>query len=130
MLILRDGDGRVLLQQRPPDGLWGGLWSLPETGADEDVAEWCEARLGCRAGEVTALDPMRHGFTHFELEILPLQVELDEPRRVMAGDGWLWYNPRSPARVGLAAAVERLLARAADGEGSGARSRADQEGDR
>ena len=27
----------------------------------------------------------------------------------MAGDGWLWYNPRSPARIGLAAVVERLL---------------------
>ncbi len=130
MLILRDGDGRVLLQQRPPDGLWGGLWSLPEIGADEDVAGWCEARLGCRAGEVTALDPIRHGFTHFELEIFPRQVELDEPLRVMAGDGWLWYNPRSPARVGLAAAVERLLARTADGDGSTARSRADEEGDR
>ena len=23
----------------------------------------------------------------------------------MAGEGWLWYNPRSPARVGLAAVV-------------------------
>ncbi|HET6591987.1 MAG TPA: A/G-specific adenine glycosylase, partial [Xanthomonadales bacterium] len=30
MLILRDERGRVLLEKRPPAGIWGGLWCLPE----------------------------------------------------------------------------------------------------
>jgi len=30
MLIVRDRVGHVLLVQRPPRGIWGGLWSLPE----------------------------------------------------------------------------------------------------
>src|SRR5690606_23727481 len=39
MLILEDAEGRILLERRPPSGIWGGLWSLPELdpayGADE-----------------------------------------------------------------------------------------------
>src|SRR5690554_7293762 len=30
MLILEDNEGRILLERRPPSGIWGGLWSLPE----------------------------------------------------------------------------------------------------
>ncbi len=29
-LVLRNRDGCILLQRRPPSGIWGGLWSLPE----------------------------------------------------------------------------------------------------
>jgi len=109
MLLVRDEAGRVLLQRRPVDGLWGGLWGLPEPDDGQDVALWCETRLGLRPATIKALAPVRHGFTHFELEIRPLCLEVDGARNAMAGDGWLWYNPRSPARIGLAAVVERLL---------------------
>ena len=109
MLLIRDEAGRVLLQRRPADGLWGGLWGLPEPDDAQDVARWCETRLGVRPDHTRALAPVRHGFTHFELEIRPLRLEVDGARCVMAGEGWLWYNPRSPARVGLAAVVARLL---------------------
>ena len=110
MLVVRDSDGRVLLRRRPADGLWGGLWGLPELAAGEDPAAWCAGRLGCQPAGVSPLAPLRHGFTHFELEIAPVLLTVDGGRCVLAGEGWLWYNPRSPARVGLAAVVERLLA--------------------
>ena len=32
MLWIEDADGRVLMQRRPPTGIWGSLWSLPEHG--------------------------------------------------------------------------------------------------
>jgi A/G-specific adenine glycosylase len=82
---------------------------LPETEDADDATRWCETRLGVRPDRTHALAPVRHGFTHFELEIRPLCLTLDGTRCVMAGEGWLWYNPRSPARIGLAAVVERLL---------------------
>ena len=34
---LRDPAGRVLLEQRPPSGIWGGLWSLPEVADLRDA---------------------------------------------------------------------------------------------
>ncbi len=120
MLVVCDPRGRVLLERRPADGLWGGLWSLPELPLDEDPALWCRTRLGCRPTGVRSLPAIRHGFTHFELDIEPLRLDVDGGRCAMAGEDRLWYNPRTPPRVGLAAVVERLLSRlAADGEGAG-----------
>ncbi|MFL6637559.1 MAG: NUDIX domain-containing protein [Paraburkholderia graminis] len=49
MLVLRDGNA-VMLEKRPPSGIWGGLWSLPEA-ADEALLE---ARAREFGGERTA----------------------------------------------------------------------------
>jgi A/G-specific adenine glycosylase len=42
MLLMVDGD-QVLLEQRPPSGIWGGLLSLPEldghVAAEDDEVE-------------------------------------------------------------------------------------------
>ena len=40
-LILRDSHGRVLLERRPPSGVWGGLWSFPECAAEADAEARC-----------------------------------------------------------------------------------------
>jgi A/G-specific adenine glycosylase len=66
--------------------------------------------LGRRARRRGDLPPVRHGFTHFDLDIHPALLELDAtPDRVMDGGEWLWYNPRSPHEIGLPAVVARLL---------------------
>ena len=49
MLIINNNQGSVLLERRPPTGIWGGLWSLPETTTEEAVADVCSQRwaLNC-----------------------------------------------------------------------------------
>ena len=37
MLIVHDPAGRVLLERRPPSGVWGSLWSLPECAGENDL---------------------------------------------------------------------------------------------
>ena len=55
---------------------------------------------------------MSHSFSHYDLDMLPVEVRVaDAAVEVMDGDRWLWYNSRSPAGVGLAAPVSRLLER-------------------
>jgi A/G-specific adenine glycosylase len=108
LLVTRD-DGSVLLERRPAGGIWGGLWGLPETAFATDVNAWCERR-GYQPRHVERRPTLTHGFTHFELDIHPVLVRVDGVRGgVMEGDGWLWYNQRDPAEVGLAAPVARLL---------------------
>ena len=74
MLVLLDGDA-VMLEKRPPTGIWGGLWSLPE--APDEVALGVRARAFGANGAVSPLAPLSHTFTHFRLDIEPRVIELN-----------------------------------------------------
>jgi A/G-specific adenine glycosylase len=109
MLLLEDREGAVLLERRPPQGIWGGLWCPPELG-EASAAEWAERTIGAVIEYAGPLPRVRHGFTHFELEIEPVPARLaGETPAVMEPGRWVWYNARSPARLGLAAVVGRLI---------------------
>jgi A/G-specific adenine glycosylase len=110
MLLLEDADGAVLLVRRPATGVWARLWAPPELGTEEP-ADWTRRELGVDAGPARPLPRLKHGFTHFELDIEPVHVRLaGPPARLMEGGRLVWYNARSPQRLGLAAVVPRLLA--------------------
>lgn len=103
-------DGAVLLQKRPGSGIWGGLWGFPETPSVESVTELCHQAIGMAPETVNVQERVSHSFTHFDLDMTPVRVSVgDPPERAMDGDQWLWYNVRSPAEIGLAAPVTRLL---------------------
>ena len=107
MLVVTCGD-RVLLNRRPPEGLWGGLWGFPEFSDPNSASDWLVTRaLGAPA--IESGRPLRHGFTHFELDITPLIARVPAPPERMEPDHWLWYNPIDPPRLGLAAPVAVLI---------------------
>ncbi|HEX6997567.1 MAG TPA: A/G-specific adenine glycosylase [Gammaproteobacteria bacterium] len=109
VLLVADADGRVLLERRPPGGIWGGLYSLPEIGPAESAAEWCVARLGVAPRSERRLADVAHAFTHFDLELEPRLLALrDAPGAVMERPEWLWYNATSEARDGAAAERPRV----------------------
>ncbi len=108
-LLLERGDGGLLLQRRPPTGIWGGLWGFPELATGEDPREWCRAR-GYASTTARPLPPLRHGFTHFTLDIEPLHMRVEETgTALMDSAEWLWYNAAQPARIGLAKPVRLLI---------------------
>jgi A/G-specific adenine glycosylase len=112
MLLLRNAAGEVLLERRPPAGIWGGLWSFPELAPDEVQESGCLERLGCHVQLVDEWGAIRHTFSHFRLQITPVLAIIDEhPDAVMEGGDRLWYKPDSPDELGFAAPVERLLQR-------------------
>ena len=109
-IILRQPDGSVLLEQRPPTGVWGGLWSFPECAPLSDLTEWCLRTTGAAPRTITQLPRVRHTFSHFHLDILPALVEIRSvPSAVMEPTQTLWYNRTLPEAVGLAAPVDKLL---------------------
>lgn len=112
MLLLRDPEGRVLLEQRPPTGVWGGLWSFPECPPEADIADWCAQHHGLRVGAIQPWSTLRHTFSHFHLDITPVRVEVERPTdAIMDSDRRVWYNIVHPDQArGLAAPVQRLLA--------------------
>ena len=110
-VLLREPGGSVLLEKRPPVGIWGGLWSLPECLPGTPVADWCLGRFGREPAEVRPLPVLRHTFSHFHLDITPAVVTVQDPGFVVLdGDRTLWYNPAEPGEQGLPAPVARLIA--------------------
>ncbi|MGC2459862.1 MAG: A/G-specific adenine glycosylase [Steroidobacteraceae bacterium] len=118
MLLVMDPEGQVLLQRRPPQGVWGGLWTPPEFEHEAAAAQFCATALQAAWLDPEPLPRLRHAFTHFELEITPLRARCQSALKVMEGGGALWYNAREPARIGLPAPIAALLsAVSCSGEG-------------
>lgn len=105
--------GHILLYRRPTEGIWGGLWSLPEHEQAEALAQTLPF-TGLTIGTPSELNSIKHVFSHFQLTIHPWLTELQSVQRPVTDEGWLWYNLASPPRLGLAAPVKKLLKRVAD----------------
>jgi len=110
MPLAVDSQRAVWLERRPDSGLWGGLWCPPQLAGDAELDDWLAGR-GWERGEVVSLDPLRHTFSHFHLDIRPLLVRVN-PGAGVAEAGQVWYNLRNPTRLGLPAPVKVLLERA------------------
>lgn len=110
LLVVLDGADNVLLQKRPPSGIWGGLWSLPECPVEERGEHWCQANLGLQVKQLRQLAPRRHTFSHFHLNITPVLLKMEKPlKAVMDESSLVWYNLSEPEDVGLAAPVSTIL---------------------
>ncbi|MEW8692908.1 MAG: A/G-specific adenine glycosylase [Candidatus Thiodiazotropha endolucinida] len=110
MLILTDPAGDILLEQRPPSGIWGGLWSLPECPPEQPLKAWCREVLGCDVEERDHLQPRRHTFSHFHLDITPVVAVVKNPAKGLMDAGLrVWYKLSQPDDRGLAAPVSRIL---------------------
>jgi len=111
LLILRAPTGEVLLEKRPPTGVWGGLWSFPECPLDADMEAWCRLNLQLAVAELQPWQKIRHSFSHFHLDITPVIGKVMNPvTGVMEAERFVWYNCRQPDARGLAAPVQRLMA--------------------
>ena len=110
MLVLRDEAGRILLEKRPPTGIWGGLWSLPETAVDTDLHRDCQQRWGLTLTQTRPGASFRHSFSHYHLDITPCFAQVNNPDLcVMEDDRWLWYNSAGTELPGLPAPVSLIL---------------------
>ena len=77
MLIALAEDGQVLLERRSEQGIWGGLWSLPEySGELDDIENWLEENFHVRASSQGSWNPIRHELTHLSLVITPMLLEV------------------------------------------------------
>ena len=102
--------GQVLLEKRPDSGIWGGLWSLPELAADESSDAVCLTRFGVEAGRISALPMVAHGFTHFLLDIEPLQIRVKKIDPRLTAPGVVWLPLAELQGAALPAPVRRILA--------------------
>lgn len=110
MLLIKDEVGRVLLQRRPPTGIWASLWSLPEHADLVEARIWFERHIEDGFERMQACAPVMHGFSHYRLQILPHRIN-GVGARVAIGDNdsLRWTTGAELTGIGLPAPIRRLL---------------------
>ena len=105
-------DRAVLLERRPPAGIWGGLLTPPEIPTTEaDVGVWAQQRLGLACTPADTLASLTHTFTHFVLELQPVLLHATAPTcTLVADDGALrWHALSDLADAALPAPMRKIL---------------------
>lgn len=99
---------RVLMEQRPPSGIWGGLWSFIESS--EATLEDTLQSLGISKYREHCLNEFRHTFSHFHLDIKPLIINLEEAPHLNVADKTAeWLEVHNMPKLGFSAAAKKLL---------------------
>lgn len=113
--LVFDGDGRLLIQRRPDDGLLGGLWEFPggKQEEGEELSATCQRELREELGiEVDVQDhfyTLSHAYSHFKITMHAFRCritdgtpspELDQPLRWVPVDALDDYAfPRANRRL-------------------------------
>ena len=119
LIVAMRGGHKVLLERRPPSGIWGGMWGLPECPTRAHADQWCREHLS-GAGAPRVSTPLRHAFSHFDYQMRPLVVHcLGKAESLRDDDRFLWYDTQRPAKVGLPKPIATLVARVTSDTESG-----------
>lgn len=120
--LIRDEAGRLLIAQRPLDGLLGGLWEFPggKVEAGESLVDCLrrelreELAIEVAVGELFAV--VDHAFTHFKITLHAFECRYlgalppyDEPQALGARD-WAWAAEARLARYSFGKANRMVIA--------------------
>lgn len=94
--VRRDAAKKILLVRRPPAGIWGGLWCLPEgrPGSHE------------KARRQTVL---KHELTHRSLSIIPWAANGADISEVSESDGRQWFTIEQALSLGLPQPIRKMI---------------------
>lgn len=96
---------RFYLEKRPPTGIWGGLWSLPEFDSLDAARAWCtQNHLAISSEKI--LEKQRHTFTHYHLDYTPLRLDSEN---VIEDRQNVWYNGKEIFTLALPAPITQLM---------------------
>ncbi len=111
LMLLHRYEDQVLLWRRPPSGIWGGLWSLPEVDGERSIELWQQSFLSMtQAPQKIQPDVIRHQFTHYSLDISLAIIEMEnQPQQISDSDNYVWVEIESLASHGLPTPVRKLL---------------------
>ncbi|MBK8189892.1 MAG: A/G-specific adenine glycosylase [Vampirovibrionales bacterium] len=113
--VLWNGD-RVLIQQRPRDGLLGGLWEFPggKREGDETLAETVAREIREElALEIRVRDKLisvKHAYTHFRITLHAFDCDyLGGEPQARCAEAWRWTAPEKLRQFAFPKANNRVI---------------------
>lgn len=110
LLVLMKG-GKIFLEKRPAEGVWGGLWCLPEMPITENTIEYCILHFRMEVSPLAQMQPFNHTFTHFRLRIYPQPLKVASfvlPGR-QDGGATTWTTLEDALNSAIPSPVRKLL---------------------
>jgi A/G-specific adenine glycosylase len=111
-------DDTVLIQQRPAEGLLGGLWEFPggkrEAGEalEETVRREIEEELGLRVSVGAPITRVNHAYSHFKITLHAFHCRyrggVPQPKACQA---WRWVSPEQLSDYAFPKANKTVLER-------------------
>lgn len=109
MFLLIMSGRNILLEKRAPQGIWGGLWCLPQLDDGQELVADYVQRNGVKVRERIELDEFTHTFTHFKLHITPVLLRVaKKPLRIQQADS-VWLDVEEALTAAIPTPVRELL---------------------
>jgi A/G-specific adenine glycosylase len=114
--IIWNGDGKLLIAQRPLDGLLGGLWEFP--GGKQEAGESLPECLRRELREELAINVqvndlfvvVQHGFTHFKITLYAFNCDyLDGPPQKQGVADFAWVRQDELAAYSFGKADREII---------------------
>jgi len=109
VMIALKSENRVLLAKRPSSGIWGGLFTLPESERLLTESE-IEQLFSVKVASLTQLEAFRHTFTHYHLDITPVVATIKQVQDVIRDTSERWFELQSEAEFGMSVPTQKILA--------------------
>lgn len=109
LLMLKKQAGEFLLEQRPQQGIWGGLWSFPQCQSQDEIEQWLINHHYKGVSEMQFKTEFKHTFSHFHLLITPVIINIKETGQINDNDCFQWFNKYKPLKLGMPAPIKRLI---------------------
>lgn len=109
-LLLLNAQGEVLLQRRPPAGIWASLWTLPQADSESALRDWFDRHASGDFDGARDLPAIVHTFSHYRLHLSLRRLHRVALQQAVGdNDAIRWVAPAQLASLGLPAPIRRLL---------------------
>lgn len=109
-LMILNEKNELLLQKRPPTGIWGGLWAFPEADSLDMAETMSTDQFNVAVKSIESMELFRHTFSHFHLDITPVIIRGQaKSQKIMDSQAQIWYKLSNPLPGGIATPVNKLL---------------------
>ena len=111
---IRDGK-HVLLEKRPPNGIWGGLHSLVELECDylfEELEDALTRKLNLKISGIERTGSFEHIFSHYKLIAQTVLVRGELKDAVSEGSNLYRHEQQDLSSLGLPAPIKKYFTQA------------------
>ena len=118
LLIADTINQKIYLEKKPPTGVWGSLWCLPNISTTENPIDYLQQIGHHQISNTThQLMAFKHTFSHFHLQIQVVLLEIksqSNQRNFVKETSGKWFSLADALKQGIPAPVEKIIKRYAE----------------